>query len=61
MSQIAFDVNVANGVAIDIDNDVLSVWWMEVYPYRFNQWKSLYMPKLNDSVIEKAWSVSHNA
>ena len=34
MSKIQFDVNVANGVAIDIANDVLPVWWMEVYPFR---------------------------
>ena len=36
-----FDVNVANGFAIDVANDVLPVWWMEVYPFRFNQSKSL--------------------
>ena len=35
-----FDVNVANGVAIDVANDVLP-WWMEVYPFRFNQSKSV--------------------
>ena len=34
-------VNVANGVAIDVANDVLPVWWMEAYPARFNQSKSL--------------------
>ena len=26
-----FDINVANSVAIDIANDVLPVWWMEVF------------------------------
>ena len=36
-----FDVNVANGVSIDVLNDVLPVWWMEVYPFRFDQSKSL--------------------
>ena len=36
-----FDVNVANRVAIDFANNVLPVWWMEVYPLRFNQSKSL--------------------
>ena len=38
---IKFDVNVANGVVIDVANDVLPVWWLEVYPFRFNQSKSL--------------------
>ena len=28
-------------VAIDFVNDVLPVWWMEVYSFRFNQSKSL--------------------
>ena len=37
MSEIQFDVNVANGVA----NDVLPVWWMEVYPFRINQSESM--------------------
>ena len=37
MSKIQFDVS----VAIDVANDVFSVWWMEVYPFRFNQSKSL--------------------
>ena len=36
-----FDVIVAYGVAIDVANDVLPVWWIEVYPFRFNQSKSL--------------------
>ena len=30
MYEIQFDVNVANGVAIDNANDVLPFWWMEV-------------------------------
>ena len=37
MSEIQFDVNVANGVTID----VLPVWWMERYPFPVNQSKSL--------------------
>ena len=41
MLQSTSGVNVANGVAIDVANDVLPVWWMEVYPVRFNQSKSL--------------------
>ena len=41
MSEILFGDNVATGVAIDIANDVLPVWWMDVYPLRFNQSKSL--------------------
>ena len=45
MPKIQFDVNVANAVAIDVANDVLSVWWMEVYPFCFNQSKPLFMPK----------------
>ena len=38
-----FDVNVANGVAIDVANDVLPVWWIDVhvYPFCFNQSESL--------------------
>ena len=37
MPKIQFDLNVANGIA----NDVLPFWWMGVYPFRFNQSKSL--------------------
>ena len=33
MSKIYFDVDVANGIAIDVINDLLPVWWMEVYPF----------------------------
>ena len=41
MYKIQFDINVVNGVAFDIANDVHLVCWMEVYPLRFNQSKSL--------------------
>ena len=41
MCEIQFDVNVSNGVAIDVANDVLLVWWMEEYPFRANQSESL--------------------
>ena len=41
MSKIQFDVDVAYGVDIDVANDVLPVWLMEVYPFRFSQSKSL--------------------
>ena len=36
-----FEINVNNGVAFVVDNDVRSVKWMEVYPSLFNQSKSL--------------------
>ena len=35
------DINVNNGVAIVVDNDVRPVKWMEVYFSLFNQSKSL--------------------
>ena len=41
MSEIQFDVNVANRIAIDVAKDVLSVWWMEIYPFLVNQSESL--------------------
>ena len=41
MSQIQFDVDVANSIAIDVANDILPALWMEVYPFPFNQSKSL--------------------
>ena len=41
MSKTQLDVNVANGVAIDVANDVLTVWWTEVYPFGLSQSKSL--------------------
>ena len=31
-----FDVN----AAIDVANNIYPVWWMAVYPFRFNQSKS---------------------
>ena len=37
MSEIQFDANVANGIAIYVANDVLRVWRMEVYPFRVSQ------------------------
>ena len=51
MSKIQFDVNVANGVAIDVANDVLPVWWMEVYPFVLTNQNHCYMQKLNDSAF----------
>ena len=41
MSEFEFDVNSTNDVAIDVANDILPVWWMEVYPFRVNQSESL--------------------
>ena len=43
MSKIQVDDDVADGAALDVDNDLLPVWWMEVYMYTFriNQSKSL--------------------
>ena len=41
MPKIPFDVYVANSFAIDVTYDLHQVWWMEVYPFRFNQSKSL--------------------
>ena len=46
MPKIQFDVNIANCVAIDIANEVLPVWWMEVYPFCFKQSKSLLHAKI---------------
>ena len=48
MSIIEFD---ANDVAIDVAYNLLPVWWMEVYPFRVNQSKSLLHVKLNDFSI----------
>ena len=39
MLKIQFDVYVTNSVAIDVANDVLPVWRMEVYALRFNKSK----------------------
>ena len=41
MSEVHFDVNIANGVVIDVAIDVLPVWWMEVYPFRVIQSEAL--------------------
>ena len=41
MSEIQFNVNVANGAVIDVANDELPVWWMDVYPFCVNQSGSL--------------------
>ena len=41
MSKIQFEFNVATDIAFDVANDVLPVWWMEVYPFRVNQSKLL--------------------
>ena len=41
MPKILFNVYVANSVAINVAKDVLQVWWIEVYPLRVNQSKSL--------------------
>ena len=41
MSKTQIDYNAANGVAIDVANDVLPFWWIEVYLFRFNQLKLL--------------------
>ena len=41
MSEIQLDVNGTNGVAIDVANDELPVWWMDVYSFRVNQLESL--------------------
>ena len=46
MSKIQFDVNAANGIAIEVANDVLLVWWMEVYLFRVDQSKSLFQAKI---------------
>ena len=43
MSTVQLDVNVANGVATDVANDVK---WMEVYSFRFHQSKSLLHTKI---------------
>ena len=41
MSKIQIDFNAANGVAINVANDVLPFWLMEVSPFCFYQSKSL--------------------
>ena len=41
MSKIQIDFNAANGVAINVANDVLPFWLMEVSPFCFYESKSL--------------------
>ena len=41
MHKIQFDVYVAIGDAADFSNNVVPVWWMEIYPFRLNKSKSL--------------------
>ena len=41
MFKMQFGIIVANSVVIDIANDVILVGWMEVYPFRVDQSKSL--------------------
>ena len=40
MPKIQFDINIANGVAIDVAN-ILLVWWMYVCPFGYSQSNSL--------------------
>ena len=42
MSKIQFEINVADGIAIDVANDILPVWWIAIYVLGFNQSKSLF-------------------
>ena len=42
MLQSTSTINVANGVVIGVAHDVLPVKWMELYPFRINQSKSLF-------------------
>ena len=42
MSKAQIEVN----VAFDVANDILPVWWMEVYPFRFSESKSLLHAKI---------------
>ena len=53
MSKTQLDVNVANGVAIDVANDVLPVCWMEVYLFVLANQNHCYIPKLNDLTIAR--------
>ena len=36
MPEMQIGVNVAYGVAIDVANDVLPDWWVEIHPYQSN-------------------------
>ena len=51
MCEIQFDVDVANGVAIDVANDVLPIWWMKLYLLILANQKHYYMPQLNDITL----------
>ena len=42
MLQRMYAVDVAKGVDNDVANDVGPIKWMEVYPFCFNQSKSLF-------------------
>ena len=46
-----FDINVNNGVATVVDNDVRPVKWMEVYPSHLTKQNHSYMPILNACFI----------
>ena len=48
MFKIQFDVNIANGVAIDVAHDALPDYLMEAYPFLVKQSHLCYMLKLND-------------
>ena len=48
MSKIQFDVNFVNDVVIEVANDILLVWWMEVYPFVSTNQIHCYMPKLDE-------------
>ena len=52
MSNIQFDVHVSNGSAMDVGNDELPIWWMEVhvYPFHFNQSVSLFHAEIKARV-----------
>ena len=51
MPKIQFDVNFANGVAIDIANDVLPVWGWRYTLFVWTIQNHCYMSKLNDWAI----------
>ena len=56
MPKIKFKIHVANGFAIDVAYDVLPVWWMEVYPFRLNQSKSLLHIKIKWLLVKIYYS-----
>ena len=62
MSKIQLGFYVAKGVAIDVANDVLSVWWMEVYPFRLDQSKSLLHAEIkNDKIIPTSKQIQNTS